>query len=470
MKLIVACKYLACMAVMAVILMTACSKKDVTPVIEPEKKDTTNTGTGGTTTPKQPAYIIDSTIEIQELPKAETEQSRMGSQFPQSDYTPVGFYLPAGATVKINVQPIYGSRLPKLLIGTYSRGYTTDDPFWQKSPHLTNVQLMAGENSITNPSGVDALLYLRYNDDAANSKSRISFQSGMRPVPFFKKGKTTRQQWLAMLDSLNDAPDVQLLGEKVIIVTSLANARKYKSEDQQQLLTLADSVVIMENEINGFDGNDALDQPGSHRYLLVQHANLDYYFYAFHYRTAYASGSIDNILVPNKIRTNGWGVYHEIGHMYQQTWKWGALGEVTNNIYSLYVQRKLGGASRLLQDNQWGKAATYLALHDSVRNFNDDAKIGVFVRLCMFRQLELAFGDAYEVAFHKQYRKDKPGISFSGDASKMKYFMLTACMVSGKNLSDFFKKWGMPVSSSVYTEIAALGLPAPNTDITLLKE
>jgi hypothetical protein len=86
----------------------------------------------------------------------------------------------------------------------------------------------------------------------------------------------------------------------------------------------------------------------------------------------------------------------------------------------------------------------------------------------MFRQLSLAFGDDFYRNLHKAARKDK--ISLSGDQEKMRYFMLKACSVSGKNLSNFFKQWGLPVPQSVYDEITALNLPAPVVDPSTLRE
>lgn len=59
--------------------------------------------------------------------------------------------------------------------------------------------------------------------------------------------------------------------------------------------------------------------------------------------------------------------------------------------------------------------------------------------------------------------------------TRIRWFMLKACKIIGKNLSPFFKKWGMKLSTqsatdAVFTEITSLGLPTPLQDITLLKD
>jgi hypothetical protein len=59
--------------------------------------------------------------------------------------------------------------------------------------------------------------------------------------------------------------------------------------------------------------------------------------------------------------------------------------------------------------------------------------------------------------------------SLPTQTTKMRWLMLNDCKMRGKNLGDFFKKWGFKVDASVYAEINALNLPAPATDLTALK-
>lgn len=48
-------------------------------------------------------------------------------------------------------------------------------------------------------------------------------------------------------------------------------------------------------------------------------------------------------------------------------------------------------------------------------------------------------------------------------------------VLPGRNLSAFFKAWGLKLSTTAatdaaYAEVEALGLPAPAQDITVLKD
>jgi hypothetical protein len=289
----------------------------------------------------------------------------------------------------------------------------------------------------------------------------------MLPVPLFISGKTTHEQWLTMLSTLTNVPDVVLVSNRAIIVCQLYYAAKFQDEDQQALLNQIDQVYSNEEAIMGLDGSSALNAPRLHRLLMTQHSNPSQYMYALGSRTAYRTSTLDVILTMNGITVSGWGAWHEIGHTYQQNWKWDALGEVTNNIYSLKAQRAFGNPSRLKTDNTWAKAVTFLAQPDATRNFNVSTS-DVMVRLCMFQQLYLAFGEQFYITQHKTYRLEKP--TLADETAKMRWFMINACKTSSKNLGGFFKKWGLIVPASVYTEIDALGYPAPATDLTLLKD
>lgn len=142
------------------------------------------------------------------------------------------------------------------------------------------------------------------------------------------------------------------------------------------------------------------------------------------------------------------------------------MTETTVNVYSLAVERGFGlPVSRITANNSWPKLDTYFNKPIVDRNYNlgdNDLK------LIMFHQLWLAFGDNLYITLSRNTRENRPNVST--DADKMRYFMLSTCQITQKDLSDFFRKWGFKVAESVYTEIASLNLPAPSQDITLLRD
>lgn len=193
---------------------------------------------------------------------------------------------------------------------------------------------------------------------------------------------------------------------------------------------------------------------------------------ASYYRTWFAPGLMDEALTAQKIITSGWGAWHELGHMrQQQAWKWSTLGEVTVNIYTMAAERAIGGGGATrLKGAPTTNAMHFLALTNPDKDFNANTQMadGNFTRLFMFHQLWLAFGDPFYIKLHQQTRLEKPVLS--ADADKMRYFMLKACTISGKDLTYFFREWGFRVDASVYAEIAALRLPQPTVEPSTLKD
>lgn len=440
---------------LAGLCLTACNKKggSITPPPPP---------------PSPPAPVVlktaDSTLLLNEQPTGNKEALRLAQTMLASDFSPTGFYLPAHTTLTVEVSQLSGSRLPVLLVGTYSRYETKWNP--------TTLTLTAGFNTLSDATG--GILYVRYINDNPGGQCRIKFISGMKPIPYYQLGKTTQADWVKMVDNLTGVPDVQLVGNKTMITFSRTNAVNYKNENQESLIKKADRLIVIEDSISGLFGTDPLDQPNTHKYLMTESDKTDIFMAATYYRTWYRSP--DGVPAILKAENLTWGPWHELGHMHQQgSWTWGALGEVTVNIYSIAVEKVFGiTQTRLTSDGTWGKAASYLAKPDAERSFNG-SNADVWIRLCMFQQLKLAFSESFYHELHRQARRELVANRPATDDTKMRWFMLKTCSISGKDLTGFFQKWGMKLSTqaltdAVYVDINALGLPAPAQDITLLTD
>ncbi|MBC9796561.1 M60 family metallopeptidase [Sinomicrobium weinanense] len=422
------------------------------------------TDPGDPDNPDGSGIAVNEIQEFNETPSGQEEAARLGQSFPASDFTPSGFYLPPGTDLMVKMEQLeQGSGTPVLLIGSYSRYEAKWNP--------AEVQLHKGINTIKGDE-YGGLLYVRYNAKSNNVSSgrvRLEFMNGHEPLPYFVLGETTNGQWQTMLDTWTEAPDVQLVSDKAIIVASRDKALQYRDDDQNQLLTLVDEVLKTEDDISGLDGSAPEHQRNVHRILMTETDKDDTFMAATWYRTWYHRDVANHILTVEGLGNNGWGPWHELGHMHQQSaWTWDTLGEVTVNIYALAAERAMGvSPSRLVRDGVWYAVADYLALSDEERDFNSNAA-GLFVRLAMFQQLWLAYGDEFFQELHKHTREEQP--SLSSREEKMRYFMLKACEISGNDLAEFFRKWGLKASASVYDEIAALNLPQPDIDLTTLTD
>jgi len=298
----------------------------------------------------------------------------------------------------------------------------------------------------------------------------FTFQQGFVRAPNYVLGQTTKANWKKQLSTYTSAPDVVMQSKRSFMVFSRENALLWQDNDQDLVLNTADQILDAESAISGLDNSSETHRRNTNQFLLTQAE--DGWMYATNFRTAYSAGAAKYAFTPlitGRLPNSGdaWGIWHELGHLHQQPWTWSGLGEVTVNIYSLAAERSLGvSPGRLVSDQVWPRITSHFASTQANKNFNADS-VDVFVRLGMFQQLWLAYGDNFFQQLHRKTREEKP--TLDTDAKKMRYFMLKACEVSGNDLTGFFKKWGLQVDT-VYAEIAALRLPAPITDPSTLTD
>ncbi|WP_141527838.1 putative mucin/carbohydrate-binding domain-containing protein, partial [Bacillus thuringiensis] len=197
-------------------------------------------------------------------------------------------------------------------------------------------------------------------------------------------------------------------------------------------------------------------------HYVEENHSPDYYMYATSYRTAYVGDAIQYVLDINKFITDGWGPWHEAGHLRQQSpWKFYNMTEVQNNIYSLSVEKAFNQPSNLEKSGIYPKAFQYL---EQV-NKNYDEISDVFVKLVMLWQLQLAYGEDFYPKLHQLYR-DMPASELpQTDENKKQLFMISASKVAKQNLIPFFEKWGLRPNNDTIQKVAALGYPILTAEI-----
>lgn len=400
-------------------------------------------------------------LEFEGMVEGFAESNRLGIRFASVDFHPTGFYAPPNTKLKIELTGNENNSVVSLMVGTYSQS-----DFWNFEP--THFRLINGDNEINSGSS-GGMVYIKYYDSPEN-KIGIDFKEGFKNAARYNKNKTTASEWTTQLSDYQDVPFVTLIGDNSIVVASIEKATLFKDQDQNILLNNIDRAITIENEISGMDGSSELHKPIQHKTLLVEYANTDFYMFAYNYRTAYNfQDGIQFVLDNNRFKKDGWGPWHEIGHTRQMdAWTWHETIEVTVNIYSLAVEKAFGLESRFKRDNIWSDVNTYLSRPVENKNYNSN-EVGLFVRLGMFYQLQLAYGENFYKELHKLFREEKPTVASDND--RMRLFMVYASRVANADLTDFFKKWGMKFEDDqrAYNEILALGL-TPSSDLTILTD
>ena len=425
-------------------------------------------GGGGATNVTDDGLSRANPLQFSEVASAAYESDRLLNT-PTPDFRVTGLYAPPRTVLTVNVtgQPASSSNL-QLMVGTFSRYNISEN----KDP--ISYPLNPGTNVIQ-VSGIGGFVYIQYtvydkpNPDNLHPLT-FTFQQGFVRAPNYVLGQTTKANWKKQLSTYTSAPDVVMQSKRSFMVFSRENALLWQDNDQDLVLNTADQILDAESAISGLDNSSETHRRNTNQFLLTQAE--DGWMYATNFRTAYSAGAAKYAFTPlitGRLPNSGdaWGIWHELGHLHQQPWTWSGLGEVTVNIYSLAAERSLGvSPGRLVSDQVWPRITSHLASTQANKNFNADS-VDVFVRLGMFQQLWLAYGDNFFQQLHRKTREEKP--TLDTDAKKMRYFMLKACEVSGNDLTGFFKKWGLQ-ADTVYAEIAALRLSAPTTDPSTLTD
>ncbi|PGE10154.1 hypothetical protein COM54_15250 [Bacillus toyonensis] len=376
------------------------------------------------------------------------QQERKSMAF--SPYEPTGLYAKPNEQITINVE---GNQDIQVYIGTYSY-----DASWREDSKIKSFTLKPGINTIQSPNG--GMIYF-YNKQQGGT-IRTTITTGGTTTPFLELGKHTKQDLINMLDQYPNAHAVELKGERVLITASPARVKKYllgSNTDPVQLLKKMDEATRIQDKVAGLS-EEQVDKHYVH-YVEENHSP-DYYMYATSYRTAYVGDAIQYVLDINKFITDGWGPWHEAGHLRQQSpWKFYNMTEVQNNIYSLTVEKAFNQPSNLEKSGIYPKAFQYL---EQV-NKNYDEISDVFVKLVMLWQLQLAYGEDFYPKLHQLYR-DMPSSELpQTDENKKQLFMISASKVAKQNLIPFFEKWGLRPNNDTIQKVAALGYPILTAEI-----
>ncbi|MCX5537558.1 M60 family metallopeptidase [Streptomyces sp. NBC_00006] len=403
------------------------------------------------------------TARLTARPSAEAERLRLGQALRASEFQPTGRHVAAGIPLRLDVQPNDGV-LPTVWIGRWDYYATLTAP--------RSYPLKAGANTVTDPHGGPVYFSLEGNGERAT----VAFKSGSTSMPVFTLGSTEEADFQSQLDTLTDVPVVELHGPRSIVTLSREGALLYRDESHAELLRLLEQIIDAESAISGLDGSKPVHRPkaGGYHFTEVSVVPSGVGAYATHGYNGFPRAYLDRATTVQGLRTRGWGLYHELGHLHQQfAYKPAAMTEVTVNIYSLAVQRALGQPSNLLTADP----ATGLNPFQSARaKFGTDGltyekSFGAYEKLVPLRQLELAFGDSFWPRLHRLVREEHPQSDSSDSAGRYRALALYASRVAERDLTDFFvTTWAFPIDAQGRAELAALGLPKPSVDPATLTD
>ncbi|MFV5995492.1 M60 family metallopeptidase [Streptomyces sp. NPDC056231] len=402
-------------------------------------------------------------VSVTARPAAEAERLRLGQALRGSEFQPTGLYAPAATPLSFTVQPNDGL-VPTLWIGAWD--------YYGEIAEPRSYPLTAGTNTVTDPHGGPVYLTLTGNGERAG----VVFRSGAVPMPVFTLGRTSEADYQHQLDTLTTSPYVELHAPHTIMTLTRDGALLYRGEDHAALLGLVETIIDSHARISGLDGSKPVHRrkAGPYHFTEVSKVPSGVGAYATHGYNGFPRAYLDRATTVEGLRTRGWGLYHELGHLHQQmAYKPGGLTEVTVNIYSLGAQRTLKQPSNLLTvDPKTGLTYFQSAqLKFGTAGLTYEKSFGAYEKLVPLRQLELAFGDDFWPRMHKLVREENPQSDYTENDKRYRALATYSSRVCGYDLTDFFvNTWAFPIDAVGKAELAALNLPKPPVDPSTLTD
>lgn len=399
------------------------------------------------------------------------EAARVRTNFWLADYRPTGRWAAPGVAFNVEVGALPPGVQASLLVGVW--GDRTRAPAGdsvQAKP--TEYALHPGVHSIVDPIGGPIHVRVLTRDQGREGEVRLRI-AGARRLPVYRAGIGSLAGWRADVAG-TDAPFVEVLTSRALLTLPTAEVRAVLAQESEAALARSiqalDDMAATYDAVAGLTATGGVHRPRANLLHFTAHWDARYYMYAFIYRTAYCADRCLGFVLGERFITDGWGPWHEAGHMYQGAWEWSDLTEVSVNLYSLEFQQRLGQPSRLTKDDadgltgisHWDHA---LLVRPGLPRFDD---LPVMERLVPLWQLRLAYGVEFWARLHQRYRDPttRPA-DLAGDEARRQALIVEASRVTGQDLRGFFASWALRSSPETDRALEALSLPRADEELLL---
>ncbi|KAF0243232.1 MAG: hypothetical protein FD180_3497 [Planctomycetota bacterium] len=346
-----------------------------------------------------------------------------------------GLYVPAGQPVTVTVPEAAAGAKLSLRIGAH-----TDTIFhldvWPRAPDVSSeIPVTAAKTVAASPFG--GLLYLVIPEKCALGTFSIHV-SGAVEAPYYVLGKTTLDSWKRLRGA--PGPWAELGSSKVILTVPSSCIRDL--DDPKSLMEFWDRVLDAAADL----ATIPKERKRPERYVADVEISAGYMHSGYPIMTHLdAAPRMVSLATMEK---GDWGLFHELGHNHQQPdWTFEGTGEVTCNLWSLYISETLCNlkpeqAHEALKDREKRS-------REHCRNGADYAKWkkDPFLALMMYLQLKEQFGwQPFKEAF-AAYRALPAAERPLTDQQQRDQWLVRISRAAKKDLGPFFDVWGVPTSA-----------------------
>lgn len=173
-----------------------------------------------------------------------------------------------------------------------------------------------------------------------------------------------------------------------------------------------------------------------------------------------------------KLREGSWGHFHELGHNHQSPdWTFRGTGEVTCNVFTLYVYDKVCGIEPSDSRDSMSAENVTKAAREHVANGApfSEWQARPFLALTMYHQMQQAFGWEPFVEVFREYQGLGASERPRSDEAKRDQWMVRFSRRVRRDLGPFFEAWGVPTSDDARASVSGMNpwLPAPFLPVIL---
>jgi hypothetical protein len=325
-------------------------------------------------------------------------------------------------------------------------------PFWSRAPAVTReFKVTAPEVKAASPFG--GLLYVIVPKKATGEPFSVAIAHAVA-APYFVAGKTDPADWRARIRNL-PAPRAELTCEKAILTVPSEFVRQL--DDPTELMQTWTRVVNLAGELAAWE-------PGTRTFPQRYTADCQLcagYMHAGNPIMVPISTADELVDNEGLLAKGSWGFFHETGHNHQsRDWTFGGTGEVTVNLFTMYIMEKLCGIPPE-KGRMGGPVRRSVHAYFATKRDFSRWKSDPFLALYMYYQMEQAFGwDAFKKVF-AEYRALPEGEHPKTDDERRDQWLVRFSRTVGRNLGPFFDLWGVPVSEAAKKSVADLPIWMP---------
>jgi hypothetical protein len=357
-----------------------------------------------------------------------------------------GLYAAPGARVTASFDRTPPAGLV-VRIGAHSDNITRRDA-WPRMPRITRTFAASGER-VAAACAFGGLVYVEL--PKPDKGSLLVTLEGAVESPWFVLGTTTPEQWQAARSA--PGPWAELATAKVVLTVPSEHVR-----------TLDDPTAVLQFWDRALDSAATLaarplERLRAERYVADLEISAGYMHAGYPIMT-HLDAAKDMVDLA-RMQQAPWGLFHELGHNHQEkAWTFAGTGEVTVNLFSLYLCETLCGRGI---DRAWGgnvvRAKQRFARHrrDGTKPWlGDGGKEDLALRLYLYVQLQQAFGWRAFTDVFAEYRTLTKEQLPTDDAARRDEWLIRMSRRVQKNLGPFFVGWGLETSDEARRAVADL--------------